>query len=74
VSGKPFASFSTFRRSDGKRAVVIVNNEGHSIEATLSLDQAASGLIWASPDDPGPHPFSGSVEVPARSAAVIMER
>ena len=73
VSGKPYSSFSTFRRSDGKHAVVLVNNDDHSIEAAVSVDHAASRLIWASPDDPEAHPFSGSVQVPVQSVAVVME-
>lgn len=74
VSGKPFSSFSVFKQSDGKHAVVIVNNEDHSVEATVSLDHAARGLVWASPEYPDPHPFSNSLKIPARSAVIVMEK
>ena len=73
VAGEPFSSFSTFKRTDGKLAIVLVNNESRNIEAKVSLDHAAS-LIWTSPEDPDDHSFTGSVRVPARSAVVVIEK
>jgi hypothetical protein len=74
VSGQPFASFSTFRRPDGKRAIVLVNPENKDIMATVTLDRPAAKLQWASPEDPELHAFTGSVEVPGRSSVVVMEQ
>jgi len=74
VAGEPFSSFSTLKRADGKRAVVLVNNETRSIAAGVSLNHAAANLIWVSPEDPSPHSFAGTVAVPPRSAVVVIEQ
>lgn len=74
VSDHPFFSFSTFKRPDGKRAVVITNNGKQDIVATLSLSNAAPELTWVSPESPSPHQFSGSVQIAGRSAVVVMEQ
>ncbi len=74
VNGKPYLSFSTFLRSDGKQAVVVVNPGGAPIKATVRLQGSDRTIAWASPDDPELHPFAGTVEVPGSSAVVVMER
>jgi hypothetical protein len=74
AAGRPFSNFSTFRRSDGKLAVVLVNPDRQEITAAVSLGHAGATLEWASPEDSEPHPFGGSVRVPARSTVLIMER
>ena len=65
---------SVFRRSDLKRAIVVVNMEQtRPITATLDLPNPGT-LLAATPEDPDAKPFSGSLSIPARSAVVIMEQ
>ena len=50
VEGKPYPSFSTFVRSDGNRAVVVVNTTDQPMTAKVVLDHASgANLAWASP-------------------------
>ena len=74
VGGKPFHDFSTFRRPDGKRAIVIVNSGGKPIAASVDLGASATELRWASPEKPEWHAVQGPVAVPARSTVVVFER
>jgi hypothetical protein len=76
VAGAPFQSFSSFLRADGKYAVVVVNPSTAPLTATVSLSSPVAGatLYWTSPDGPDLHPFAGTVEVPGRSAVVVLER
>lgn len=65
--------YTVFVRPNGKRAVVIVNQEYRKpISATLELPNA-SGLVIATPEHPEALPTSNRIQIPARSAAVIME-
>lgn len=65
--------YSVFRTASGKRAVVVVNPESaKSIRVTVALPAAAK-LVVATPEQPEARPTSGTLEIPARSAAVIME-
>src|SRR6516162_1109973 len=61
VDGKPYPAFSTFRRSDGKRAIVIVNSSRVPISAATELSGSPNELRWASPEDPALHAFDGTV-------------
>ena len=64
---------SVFVAGTGKRAVVVVNLEySKSITAKVALPNAA-GLVVATPEQPESAPTSGTLAIPARSAAVIME-
>lgn len=75
VDQTAYPSFSTFRRADGKRAVVVVNASSTAITARVKLDHGSgTNLSWASPDDPALHPSDGTVKVAAQSAVVVMER
>lgn len=74
VNRKPYGDFSTFRRPDGKRAVVVVNQGRESISATIDLGRAMKDLYWASPEEPELHAMDGPVSVPARSTVVVFER
>ena len=66
--------YSVFNTKKGKRAVVIVNMESNKeIEANLGLENAGK-LVIASPELPGAHPISGKIQIPARSAVVVMEQ
>ncbi len=65
---------SVFRRSDGKRAVVVVNLEqAKPIMAKLDLPHPGT-LVMATPEEPDAKPFSGSLNIPARSAVIVMEQ
>lgn len=69
----PF-QYSVFVAADGKRAVVIVNQEsGKAIGATVNLPDAGE-LIVATPEQPDGSPFRGILRVPARCAAVVIEQ
>jgi len=71
---KEYRRFSVFRRKDGKRAAVIVNNGQIPIVATLRFDGIeASKLSWASPQDPTPHPSDGLFHIAAESVVLAME-
>ncbi|HEX3935001.1 MAG TPA: DUF6259 domain-containing protein, partial [Puia sp.] len=66
--------YSVFNAGNGKRAVVIVNMESNrNIEASLGLPKAGK-LVVASPEQPEARPFSGTIQIPARSAVVVMEQ
>lgn len=65
--------YSVFITNTGKRAVVIVNPDfKKTITAKLDLPHSGN-LVVATPEDPDAKPTSGTVEIPARSAAVVME-
>jgi hypothetical protein len=66
--------YSVFVASNGKRAVVVVNQELKR-KITASVELARPGkLMVATPEEPEGKPCTGSVEIPARSAAVILEQ
>ena len=65
---------SVFVAASGKRAVVLVNTEfSKAVTATLNLPNAGK-LVVATPEQPDTRPTSGVVQIPARSAAVVMEQ
>lgn len=65
--------YTVFRASSGKRAIVVVNQErDKSIRATVNLPNPGS-LVYATPEDPDSRPTSGTLRIPARSVAVVME-
>lgn len=65
---------SVFVAADGKRAVVVINQElGKAITAKVSLPNAGE-LIVATPERPDGEPTTGALQIPARSATVVIER
>ena len=65
---------SVFVANNGKRAVVVVNTESsRSIAVKVTLSNAGT-LVVATPEQPDAQPASGTLEIQARSAAVLMER
>jgi hypothetical protein len=65
--------YSVFVASSGKRAVVIVNNEpDRAITATVKLAQPGR-LVVVTPERPETQSTSGTLQVPPRSAAAILE-
>ena len=66
---------TVYRKSGGKRAVIIANLEQDKpIVAKLELPSAGS-LVAATPEEPEAKPASaGSLRIPARSVVVVMEQ
>jgi hypothetical protein len=73
VEGRPHALYSVFRNRDGRRAVVVVNEEGSkAIDAQVELPHPRR-LAVASPEEPDERPMEEILRVPARSAKVVIE-
>jgi hypothetical protein len=74
ISADGASKYSVFVTKTGKRAVVIVNQEREKA-ITVRLDLPNSGsLVIATPESQDAQPTSGTVQIPPRSAAVVMER
>ncbi|HTR81097.1 MAG TPA: DUF6259 domain-containing protein [Bacteroidota bacterium] len=66
--------YSVFVTKSGKRAVILFSTQtGKEITAKVELPDAGP-LVWASPDHPDAKPTNGTLRLPERSAAVIMEK
>jgi hypothetical protein len=66
--------YSVFVTAAGKRAVVVVNQES-SRTITAGVEWPHSGeLLMASPEQPEALATTGQLQIPARSAAVLMEQ
>ena len=66
--------YSVFVTPSGKRAVVVVNQEFHkAITAQVELPNPGK-LTVATPEEPDARPTDGTLKIPARSAAVVMEQ
>jgi hypothetical protein len=75
VSANGQMQYSVFRRSDGKRAVVVISLERHRpIIARVSLPGPVGTEVAVSPEKPAPAATDGTLQIPARSAAVLLER
>jgi hypothetical protein len=65
--------YSVFVGPNGKRAVIVVNLETtKSIGVKVDLPNPGK-LVVATPEQPEASPTSGTLRIPARSAAVLME-
>jgi hypothetical protein len=65
---------TVFVSKGGKRAVVVVNLEqSKAISAKVALPNA-DRLAIVTPERPDMEPVAGPLSIPARSAAVILER
>ena len=66
--------YSVFVTATGKRAVIVVNKEfSKAITAQVELPNPGK-LVVATPENPEAQATNGTIKVPARSAAVIMEQ
>lgn len=66
--------YSVFVASGGKRAVVVINGEiDKAITATVNLPNAGK-LIVATPELPDGESAIGTLQIPARSAVVVIEQ
>lgn len=73
VTANGLFRYSVFLASDGKRAVVVINPEADkAISVNVHLPNART-LIHATPKDPDGKPTTGTLQIPARSAAVVIE-
>ncbi len=74
VLAKGAYRYSVFVGKEGKRAAVVVNQEQkNSISAAVELPHPGR-LEVVTPEQPGAQPTSGTVQIPPRSAAVILEQ
>ncbi|MGB7266717.1 MAG: DUF6259 domain-containing protein [Terracidiphilus sp.] len=76
VSGAPYKDYSVFVRSDRRRAVVVTNdNATKPISAAVMLDAPiAHSITCASPEALEAVPCGATVNIPPRSAIVLMEQ
>lgn len=73
VTGEGNYRYSVFVAKSGKRAVVVVNLEqGKAIAAKVALPDAGR-LVTVTPEKPDAAPAAGALNIPARSAAVVLE-
>jgi len=68
--------YSVFRAADGKRAVVVVNQElSKAITAKVEIPHLGlSGLVTVTPEQPDARPTDGTLHIPPRSAAIVLEQ
>ncbi len=76
VGGKDHGPYSVFRTADGKRAIVIVNDDARSeILAAVEFEGGPSGpCVIVSPDHPDERPVVGPILIGPESAVVVLER
>jgi hypothetical protein len=74
VTANGSCRYSVFDTSGGKRAVVVVNMEySKAVSAKVELLYPGK-LVVATPEHPDALSTDGALEIPARSAAVVMEQ
>jgi hypothetical protein len=75
ANGKPHETYSVFRRSDGRRAVVFANmSDTETTVCEVALDAPGrSDLHWISPEQPNPQPWPGVMELKPSSAGIVLE-
>ncbi len=74
VDGAPHQLYSVFLAQGGERAVVVINQDPRKeIRAQVEIPRPHE-LVVVSPEDPEGRRTSGQLFIPARSAAVILER
>ena len=74
VTANGAVRYSVFATATGKRAVVVVNEDfSKALEAKVQLADAGK-LMMATPERPEAQSTTGTLQVPARSAVVVMEQ
>lgn len=74
VSADGSYRYSVFVADGGKRAIVIINQEfKKGITARVNLPHPGR-LVVATPEQPDAQPTTGTLQIPARSAVVVMEQ
>ena len=69
----PYFKYSVFTTSTGKRAIVLVNPVRKAVNCKVNMHNQGK-LVVASPEQQDATETDGNVEVPPRSALVIMEQ
>ena len=65
--------YSVFRASNGKHAVVIINQEANrTVTAQVDVPHAGK-LVVAAPKEPDGIPLTSKLQIPSRSAVVVIE-
>ena len=74
-NGKPYAKYSVFGRPGaGKRAVVVANQRADKpLTVTVKLESSKGKLVMVTPEHLAPQACDGTVTIPPRSAAVLLE-
>ncbi len=74
VGGKPHSQYTVFvNEATGQRAVAIANpSDTDKIKCEVTLPGARRPSI-VTPEAPAPRDFTGQLELPAESAAVLLE-
>lgn len=74
ADGKPHHPFSVFLHAETRQpGVAVANYEEHQpVTVQITLDNGGSLARWRLVDDETWHPFSGTVEIPAQSAIVVI--
>jgi hypothetical protein len=74
VSANAAFRYSVYLAGNGKRAVVVINpSSENAITAKVSLPNPGN-LFVATPEQPDAIATTGAVQIPARSAAVVIEQ
>jgi hypothetical protein len=74
VTSDGSSHYSVFVTATGKRAVVVINMEfNKAVTAQVELPHPGK-LMVATPEQPDARPTTGTLQIPARSAAVVMEQ
>jgi hypothetical protein len=76
VSPDGAARYSVFRAADGRRAVVVVNPDStKALTAKVDIPGLSrAGLVTVTPEQPEARPTDGTLQIPPRSAAVVLEQ
>lgn len=76
VDGQAYDNYVVYERADGKRAVIIANQDAEqTLAATCALEDGAKGaLVVVDPENPEPRPMGETVEIPPRSVVVMLEQ
>jgi hypothetical protein len=73
VSSNGSHKYSVFQTSAGKRSVIVANMEPRrTITASVNIPNCGR-LVTATPEQPDAQTASGTLQIPARSAIVVME-
>jgi len=73
VSADGFHRYTVFVGANGKRSVIVANEErAKPITATVNLPNPGT-LVTVTPEQPETEPTFGTLQIAARSAAVVME-
>ena len=74
VSANATFRYSVYVAENGKRAVVVINpSSENAVTAKVSLPNPGE-LFVATPEKPDAYATTGTVQIPARSAAVVIEQ